>query len=156
MTEQGREFRITGRMVLAGFVAAFAIIISVNLALAYYAVSSFPGLEVDNSYVASQTFDARKAEQEALGWTVRADAEGDEVRLSIRGRDGAPVQVGKLNAVLGRATHIADDMAPEFIFDGQDYVAHATLGPGNWNIRMTADSIDGHKFQQRVVLHVKD
>lgn len=156
MTEQEREFRITGRMVLAGFVAAFAIIISVNLALAYYAVSSFPGLEVENSYVASQTFDARKAEQVALGWSVRADVEGDKVRLSIRSRDGAPVEVAKLNAVLGRATHIADDMTPDFIFDGQDYVAQATLGSGNWNIRMTADSVDGHKFQQRVSFYVKD
>lgn len=156
MTEQGREFRITGRTVLAGFVAAFAIIIGVNLALAYFAVASFPGLEVKNSYVASQTFDVRKAEQTALGWTVRADAEGDEVRLSIRDRDGAPVKVMDLDAVLGRATHVADDMAPEFIFDGQDYVARAALGPGNWNIRMTANSVDGHKFEQRVVLHVKD
>lgn len=156
MTEQRREFRITGRMVLAGFVAAFAIIIGVNFALAYYAVSSFPGLEVKNSYVASQTFNARKAEQTALGWTVRADANGDEVRLSIRDRAGAPVEVANLDAVLGRATHVADDMAPEFTFDGQDYVAHAPLGAGNWNIRMTAVSADGRKFQQRVVLHVKD
>ena len=54
------------------FVAAFGVIIGVNLVLALSAVRTFPGLEVKNSYVASQTFDERRAAQEALGWTVSA------------------------------------------------------------------------------------
>jgi hypothetical protein len=57
------------------------VIISVNLLLAFKAVSTFPGLEVKNSYVASQGFNDRKAAQEALGWTCaqlpgRADRPG--------------------------------------------------------------------------------
>ena len=62
-----REFKLTGWHVLAIFVGAFGVIIGVNVALAWNAVATFPGLEVDNSYIASQTFDDRREAQEALG-----------------------------------------------------------------------------------------
>lgn len=137
------------------FVGAFGIIFSVNIALAVNAVRTFPGLEVRNSYVASQTFDIRREAQLALGWTVRAEAQDGRVFLSITDRDGQPVEVEALTAVLGRATHVKDDMAPEFVFDGQAYVAEAELGPGNWNIRMTARAENGTDFAQRVILHIR-
>jgi nitrogen fixation protein FixH len=148
-----KEF--TGRHALMVFVGAFTLIISVNLLMAYSAVSTFPGLEVKNSYVASQQFDERKAAQEALGWTVRADARAGQVVLSITDVAGNPVRVGALEAVVGRATHVADDIRPEFIFDGVAYVAPIDLAGGNWNIRMTALAEDGTQFAQRVILHVK-
>lgn len=148
-----KEF--TGRHALMVFVGAFTLIIGVNLVLAYSAVSTFPGLEVKNSYVASQQFDERKAAQEALGWTVRADASAGQVVLSITDVAGIPVRVGALEAVVGRATHVADDIRPEFIFDGVAYVAPIDLAGGNWNIRMTALAEDGTQFAQRVILHVK-
>lgn len=146
---------ITGRHVLIGFVAAFGLIITVNLVLAYNAVRTFPGLEVKNSYVASQEFNERKAAQEALGWTVRADHAAGQVRLSITDQTGAPVEVRELSAVLGRATQVRDDQTPDFRFDGSAYVAPAVLANGNWNIRMVAYARDGTKFEQRVILHVK-
>jgi nitrogen fixation protein FixH len=149
------ERKLTGRHVLMIFCGAFGVIISVNLLLAYSAVSTFPGLEVKNSYVASQQFDERKAAQEALGWTVRADAAEGQVILSITDAAGQAVRVGGLEAVVGRATHVADDIKPEFIFDGTAYTAPIDLADGNWNIRMTAQAEDGTKFAQRVILHVK-
>jgi len=149
------ERKLTGRHVLMIFCGAFGVIISVNLLLAYSAVSTFPGLEVKNSYVASQQFDERKAAQEALGWTVRADAAEGQVTLSITDAEGQPVRVGALEAVVGRATHVSDDIKPEFIFNGESYYAPIELADGNWNIRMTAQAEDGTLFAQRVILHVK-
>ncbi len=146
---------ITGRHVLIGFVSAFAVIISVNLFLAYSAVRTFPGLEVENSYVASQEFNVRKAEQEALGWTVQADHANGKLILAITDTEGKPVQVGALEAIVGRATHVFDDVTPEFVFNGQAYIAYLDLGLGNWNIRMEATALDGTKFTQRVILHIK-
>lgn len=150
-----KERKLTGWHALAIFGGCFAVIISVNLVLAYSAVKTFPGLEVKNSYVASQQFDDRRAEQESLGWTVRADAKGGLLILSITDADGRPVQAGSLDAVLGRATHVQDDRSPDFAFDGTAYVARETLQPGNWNIRMKATSLNGVAFEQRVVLHVE-
>ena len=150
------EFKLTGWHALGIFGSFFAIIIAVNITLAYSAVKTFPGLEVKNSYVASQSFNDRLHAQEALGWEVYADATGDELHLSITDADGKPVQVSNLIATLGRATHVKDDRTPEFAFNGNTYVAYETLGAGNWNIRMKATALDGTPFEQRVVLHVND
>lgn len=150
-----KDFKLTGWHALAIFGGCFAVIISVNLVLAYSAVKTFPGLEVKNSYVASQSFDDRRAEQESLGWTVKAEAKGGLLILSITDPDGKPVQAGTLDAVLGRATHVQDDRVPEFSFDGRAYVARESLRPGNWNIRMKATSLEGVPFEQRVVLKVE-
>lgn len=153
MAKREREF--TGKHALMLFGGAFAVIIGVNIALAVNAVKTFPGLEVKNSYVASQQFDQRRSAQEALGWSVYASSAGDQVKLEITDADGNPVEVAKLNATLGRATHVQDDQQPQFVYDGQAYVAPAKLGAGNWNIRMVARAKDGTEFTQRVILHVK-
>ena len=149
------ERKFTGRHAAIIFVSAFALIIGVNLVLAFSAVKTFPGLEVKNSYVASQEFDERRAAQTALGWTVRASHTGGLLVLSITDKLGKPVEVAALDAVLGRPTHVKDDMHPAFQFDGTAYVAPVELSDGNWNIRMKAQASDGTEFQQRVVLHVK-
>jgi nitrogen fixation protein FixH len=146
------ERQLTGRHVFLIFAGAFGMIIAVNLVLAYSAVSTFPGLEVKNSYVASQEFNERKAAQETLGWEVRATHGGGVLRLTITDAEGQPVRVASLDATVGRATHVADDQRPEFHFDGRGYVAPVTLAPGNWNVRMVAEASDGTAFQQRVVL----
>ncbi|MFC4218130.1 FixH family protein [Pseudophaeobacter arcticus] len=153
MAKGTREF--TGRHMLMVFCGAFGVIISVNLALAYNAVKTFPGLEVKNSYVASQEFDLRRDAQQSLGWSVYASAQEDQVTLEISDAEGNPVEVAKLTAILGRATHVKDDQNPEFKFNGTAYVAPAELGPGNWNIRMVARAKNGVEFTQRVILHVR-
>ena len=65
---------LTGRKVLAITVSAFGVIIAVNVTLAWQAIATFPGLEVDNGYVASQTFDAEKKGGSWLreGWFFHA------------------------------------------------------------------------------------
>ncbi|MEM1073476.1 MAG: FixH family protein [Pseudomonadota bacterium] len=145
---------LKGRHVAFMFIGAFSIIVAVNLTLAFSAVNTFPGLEVKNSYVASQSFDVDRDAQLALGWTVLAEARDGKVVLSITDAAGMPVEVSKLAATLGRATHVRDDMTPEFRFDGTNYVAATGVAPGNWNIRMTAQAADGTVFRQRVILHV--
>lgn len=146
---------ITGRHVLFGMVGAFSVIIGVNLYLAFSAVNTFPGLEVKNSYVASQSFDDDRAAQEALGWNVVAVVHGDDVlRVSIRDADGNPVQVLAISGTFGRATSVRDDQTPAFEFDGSDYVAPVTTAAGNWNLRMEATAADGTEFKQRIVVLV--
>ncbi|NNE53354.1 MAG: FixH family protein, partial [Sulfitobacter sp.] len=83
---------IKGWHVFTVFALAFGTIIAVNLTLAFNAVRTFPGLEVKNSYVASQSFDRQREAQLALGWEVSARVEGGELSLTIleEGRAIAP------------------------------------------------------------------
>lgn len=63
----------TGRHMAAIFVAFFGVVVAVNFAMARYAVSTFGGVVVANSYVASQNFNRwldEAAAAKALGWQV--------------------------------------------------------------------------------------
>ncbi len=142
---------LTGRKVFFIFAAAFGVIITVNLTLAYNAVSTFPGLEVKNSYVASQSFERDRAAQLALGWDVAAVLKGDELQLSIQ-RNGYPVEATIVSAVFGRATHVGQDQRPDLTFNGEAYTAPVEVSDGNWNLRLVAMSEDGTMFRQRIVV----
>ena len=154
MTEATKP--ITGRKVALMFIAAFSVIIGVNLVLAFNAVATFPGLEVKNSYVASQGFEADRSAQEALGWEVGAAATGGELTLSIL-KDGQPVQPEIQSAVFGRATNVSEDQFPTFRFNGETFVATITPpGKGNWNLRLVALAEDGTLFKQRIIVKVAE
>ena len=146
--------QITGWHVFAGFVVAFGVIITVNLALAWNAVRTFPGLEVKNSYVASQSFDRDRAAQNALAWDVSAKLADDRLILAFA-TDGARVRPVIEKAVFGRATSVAADQTPDFVFDGTAFVAPVQAGAGNWNLRVVARAADGTLFQQRIVVETQ-
>jgi nitrogen fixation protein FixH len=145
--------QLTGRHVLAIFGGGFAVVIAANLALAVSAVRTFPGLEVANSYVASQVFDAERTAQEALGWDVDAEVRGGELHLTIL-HDGTPVRAQIDRATFGRATVTAADQEPALRWDGTGFHGPVEAGPGNWNLRLEARAADGTLFRQRLVVRV--
>ncbi|WP_299046150.1 FixH family protein [uncultured Tateyamaria sp.] len=145
---------LNGWHVLAIFGSGFAVIIGVNLTLAFQAVHTFPGLETRNSYVVSQAFEADRTAQEALGWNVSASVDTGALYLTIVDALG-PVQPQITAATLGRATHVGEDLTPIFAYDGARFVAAIpVLAPGNWNLRLAAVAPDGTAFRQRIVLRV--
>jgi nitrogen fixation protein FixH len=63
----------TGWHMTAILVAFFGVVIAVNILMASYAIGTFGGTVVENSYVASQRFNGWLAEaraQRQLGWSV--------------------------------------------------------------------------------------
>lgn len=142
--------RFTGRHMLVFSVALFAVIIAVNIWLAREAVGTFPGLETQNSYVASQAFDRERAAQDALGWTVTPDYDGKELTLMVRDRQGNPARIRHLTATVGRPTHVREDQTPVFTYDKGLFRAPLVLAPGTWNIHVTAEAPDGTIFRQRL------
>lgn len=148
---------ITGRKVLFFTVGAFGVIITVNLVMAYQAVSTFPGLEVQNSYVASQNFDDARTAQLALGWTMTPDYDPVDKRLFLdfKQPDGGPAQLSDLSVLVGRTTEAREDQRPEFIYAAGLWTAPLDLAPGRWLLRVSAKAEDGTLFSQRVRLFVK-
>lgn len=142
---------IKGWHVFTGFALAFGVIIAVNLTLAFNAVRTFPGVEVANSYVASQSFDDDRAAQEALGWEVRAEVSDGQLRLFIT-ENGVAIFPQIESATFGRATSVAWDQTPDFTFDGTALIAPIEAGEGNWNLRLVARAEDGTTFKQRIVV----
>ncbi len=142
---------LTGRHVLIITLAAFGVIIAVNLVMAFLAVGSFPGLEVKNSYVASQQFDRDRLAQESLGWTAKANYDGQEIVIEIVDAQGAHPILRDFTATIGRPTHKRADVTPEFdVAGGGIYRAPLALEPGVWNIHVQATAADGTTFRQRL------
>ena len=145
-----REF--TGWHMLGIMVVMFGIIIGVNLTLAYKAVQTFPGLETRNSYVASQTFDADRAAQDALGWTLDTRLTHTRLSLAITDSAGAVVVPKVVSATLGRATNVAQDMTPDFTVTDGVMLADVDAGAGYWNLRIVLEAADGTIFKRRIQL----
>lgn len=147
--------RLNGRIVFGLTVLFFGIIIAVNLVLANRAVSTFPGVEAPNTFVASQEFDLRREAQEKLGWTVAPHHESGRVKLAITDAAGQPVEVASLHVLIGRPTSARDDVTPDFTFVGGVYEAPVKLAPGQWMLKLEAVAQDGTRFEQRFDLGVK-
>lgn len=147
---------LTGWHVLGIFAGCFGIIIAVNLTLAYQAVATFPGLVTKNSYIASQSFDADRNAQEALGWRVETQLTQGQITLQIRDAAGAAVRPIINKATLGRATHVAQDMTPDFVWDGTIFSAPAPVQAGYWTLWLEMTAADGTAFRRRIPLTMKD
>ena len=147
---------LTGRKVLLMFVAFFGVIIAVNLYMASMAIGTFPGMDVKNSYIASQGFDDDREAQTALGWEVSVTYEAGELQIAILDDTGASADVAKFEALVGRPTHVRDDQTPEFQQRKGVFKAPVTLAEGLWNLRLEATALDGTPFKQRLTFEVKD
>ena len=110
MTEKRERGPFTGRHAAMILVAFLGTVIGVNMVMASFALSTFGGTVVDNSYVASQHYNewlARADAQDRLGWDNSVTVDRDRhVRLTVR-KDGAPMKglriVATLRHPLGRA-----------------------------------------------------
>ena len=146
-----REF--TGWHMLVITVSAFAVVIAVNVGMAYKAISTFPGIEVADSYLASQDFDAEKTAQLALGWVLAPsyDQETGAIRLWFTDKAGQSVTLKDISVLIGRPTEAKEDKTPVFVqlSDGA-YQADQDLRPGKWMLRVVAHAQDGTLFQQRL------
>ena len=146
---------LTGRTVFFITASAFSVIIAVNVTMAFFAVSTFPGLEVKNSYVASQEFEDRRVAQEALGWSIAAQYEGGLLHLHFTDQQGQPVIPSELDVLIGRTTEAQDDMQPVFSGYNGTYSTPIDLEHGKWMMRVSAQAEDGTRFQQRLELFVR-
>lgn len=143
---------LTGRKVLGISAAAFAVILAANLTLAWYAVGTFSGNVVDNGYISSQSFDADRAAQEALGWTLAITQVDGAIRIDVTDDLGRTVRPATLAATVGRPTSSRTDRALDLRRTPTGYAALADLEPGAWLIQIEATADDGTPFRRRETL----
>lgn len=144
---RAREF--TGRHMLAIMLAFFGVIVAVNLTMATLARTSWSGLVVQNTYVASQAFNGKAEEgraQAALGWTPAFAVEDGVLRFSLADAEGRPVRLEGGIAALRRPVGDADDVEVALVAAaGGGLKARPGVGDGAWivEIRATAGAEAG-------------
>lgn len=132
----------TGWHMLAVISAFFGTIIAVNLVMAFAATGSFPGLVVQNSYVASQRYDellAAARAQDAAGWQSDIGADADVLAFRLTAADGVPVAGLTVTAHVGRPSTTREDRTLALLSVGQgSYRAGTALPPGLWEADIEA------------------
>mgnify|MGYP002777134502 CR=1 FL=1 len=127
--------RFTGLHMTALLCGFFGVVIAVNMLMATFAVRTFGGVVVENSYVASQRYNSWLAEarkQEKLGWTVTPGIASDRritLDTSVTGAEAS----GVASHPLGRQP----DVALRFRREGGVLVSDRPLPAGRWNVRLT-------------------
>ena len=151
-TNHAKPFRFTGKHMTIILVVFFGVVIAVNVLMARLATQTFSGVVVDNSYVASQHYNAwldEAAKEKALGWKAAVERRADG-RLVVRftGSDAAPVPD---KAVLsGEAWHPLGRVADhDLVFEQQadhSYLSTKPLADGRWRLRfkLEGEGADGH------------
>lgn len=89
----------TGLHMLVATSTFFAVVIAVNVTMAFYASSSWSGLVVENTYVASQEFNRKAAAMKAMaasGVAGDLSIRGHQIRYDIHDKSGAPATVDEV------------------------------------------------------------
>lgn len=133
---------LSGWHLLAMFVGFFGIVIVVNIFMAVMAVRSWTGLVVENSYVASQSFNADTAglkKSESLGFSHHLHYEKGKLTLSLLGADGKPMMTENVQISIGRPVDDGEDQKLTALHLGEgQFVADAKLSAGVWSGELSA------------------
>ena len=151
----GKPF--TGRKMLMVMLAFFAVVIGVNLTMAYFALRDFRGVVVDSGYVASQDFNADRTlleAQAARGWQIETSEAAGAPLLAFRRADGSPIAGLRLSGQALRTGDGRADMALTLIETAPGlYAANEQLAPGNWRLSVVADG-EGARYATTLELFV--
>lgn len=132
--DQGKPF--TGWHMAGILVAFFGVIITVNLTMAWFATSTWSGLVVKNSYVASQEFNSKVEQvkaQEALGWKGKLEAAGGTLRWTFVDAKTNPVPANAVTIRFRRPVTEASDATVTLSRAGDDtWQAQFPLADGIW------------------------
>jgi nitrogen fixation protein FixH len=127
----------TGRHMALVMGAGFGVVVTVNLVMAVLAGSTFGGVVVENSYVASEKFNSwleRAERSRQLGWRVDI-ARSDGGRLLITTGD---VPAGaEVSAVARHPLGQETDRKLQFSGTGEGaFLSRESLPPGRWTLRL--------------------
>ncbi|MFK7841884.1 MAG: FixH family protein [Sphingorhabdus sp.] len=133
--------KFTGYHATMIIVAFFAVVVSVNLVMAQFALSTFSGTVVDNSYVASQKYNQwleQARNQQAHGWTVSpAVRKTGKASIVVTDIDSAALQGATLSAVVEHPVGRTDPFELDFVqTEAGDYVSVQPLPEGRWKLKI--------------------
>lgn len=141
----------TGRHMWMVLIAFFGTIITVNVTMAVLSSTSWTGLVVQNSYVASQEFEAKRLAHEAqtaAGWSADLRFVDGMAVLRVVDGTGRPTELGQTTLQVNRPVGGHDDQRVALVpmADGT-YAAPLVLGEGIWEILVSAPDTELGRFE---------
>jgi len=128
--------RFTGWHMTIVLLAMFGVIIAVNVVMASFAIGTFGGTVVDNSYVASQQFNRWLGEaraQKQLHWSVDATIRPDRIVAVTAKAPQGPMDDAIVTVVATHPLGRLPEQQLAFRRDGEGrFVATRPLPAGRW------------------------
>lgn len=142
MTVQTRR-PFNGKHMTAILVAGFGVVLAVNVTMATLASTTFGGIVVENSYVASQDFNRwldEAAKEKALGWRLQARRGGEGRVVVDLTTPRRPGRREVLTAVARHPLGRLPDTALTFRREGGHWVSTRPLPAGRWTLRFDVET----------------
>ncbi|SFF90821.1 Nitrogen fixation protein FixH [Novosphingobium sp. CF614] len=141
MNAQHTSKPFTGKHMAAILIAGFGVVIAVNFTMAGLASSTFGGIVVENSYVASQEFNRWLDEadrEKALGWKLAASRRADG---RVAARLGGVPRYATITAEARHPLGRVGDVRLVFVRDAAGaYVSDKPLPAGRWTLRFDIEA----------------
>ena len=155
---QAAQRPFTGRHMALIMVSFFLVVIGVNVFMAVLANRSWTGLVVQNSYVASQHFNAETAKREAIlarGYQLDIAYNGKQLALTALDKAGQPLPVASATLQLNRSDAVAIHGPLALTCRVGKCAVDAALAPGIWRGDLQVSLNGGESWQQAVEILVK-
>ncbi|MBW8636034.1 FixH family protein [Hoeflea sp. WL0058] len=147
-----RPAEFTGRHMLGIIVAFFAVVIGVNLTMAYFASHSWSGLIVHNTYVASQHFDEDVEATKALhkrGWVSDLDVDGETIVYTLDDASGAPIEADEVVVLFQRPASELQDREVRLLPSSRGrFESQSAIATGQWLARISVKDGDSVLFSE--------
>lgn len=145
--------RFTGWHMLALMLGFFGLILAVNITMARYAVSTFGGQVVENTYVASQRFNgwlSSARAQRMLGWRVVSSVDAAGLLHVTPGDASGTIIEGRVRVVARHPLGRLPDQTLALRRVEGGYVADQPLPGGRWllHIDVRAQGHEAHFADQ--------
>ena len=145
--------KFTGWHMASILTLGFGVVVAVNFFMAYEASTSFNGVVVENSYVASQNYNRwfeQEREQEQLGW--QAELVREKAGLVRVTTQGVP-DTAQVTAVARRPLGDKTEEILQFAGEGEGrYVSTKPLADGRWTIRVIIRSGESSWVEEKKVV----
>lgn len=142
MQSEKPSFVFTGWHMLGAMLLFFGTIITVNFTMAYLATSTWSGLVVKNTYIASQEFNGKAAGIRAMlstGIKGTLEVRQDNIRYGLAMPGDEPVLADKVTAHFKRPVGEHQDFVTELKPAGAGvYEASHPVLPGHWIVEIIA------------------
>ncbi|MEM8701093.1 MAG: FixH family protein [Pseudomonadota bacterium] len=157
---------ITGKTVLAWLLGFFGVVFTANGIFLYLALGSFPGVVVDSSYEAGQTYNqeiAAARTQAGLGWQVsselaRSSADGAKLVVTAMDAQGTPLYGVAVNVVLRHPAQENEDVTAVLRADGGGRYSGEIeqLPSGNWTLVLEIEQDGARRFKSENRVFIGD
>lgn len=155
-----KGFLFTGKHMIAIMVSFFGVIISVNVLMAYLASSTWSGLVVENTYVASQQFNEKATlakTWQASGIKGEVSVAGPVVVYTLTRSGTEPMDADRVEAAFHRPVGTHQDFKLSLVAAGQGrFEAKHVVLAGEWIVDLTTYSKDAVIFHEARRIHVGD